>query len=70
MNNCAQHNELGVSLVFQVVWKTEPVRFFFFFWHFSFFPRARVGLVKKEVTSNIEKKAQGLTGCVCVLIRQ
>ena len=35
-NDCAQHNELGVSFVGQVVWNTEPVRFFFF-GHFVFF---------------------------------
>ena len=34
---------------------------FFFFGHFVFFPRARVGLVKKKVTRNIEKEAHGLT---------
>ena len=58
-NDHAQHNELGVSFVDQVVWNTQPVRFFFL-WTFCFFSRARVGLVKKKVTRNIEKKAHGL----------
>ena len=33
---------------------------FFFLWTFCFFPRAPIGLVKKKVTRNIEKKAHGL----------
>ena len=60
-NDCAQHNELGVSFVGQVVWNTEPI--FFFFEHFVFFSRARVGLVKKKVRRNIENKAHGLILC-------
>ena len=57
-NDCAQHNKFGMSLVGQVVWDTEAV-FFFFFGH-SVFPRARVGLVKKKVTRNIDKKHMAL----------
>ena len=61
-NDCAQHNELGVSFVSQVVWNTEPVRFFFFFlWTFCIFPRARVGLVKKKRDEKHRKKAHGFT---------
>ena len=58
--NTVSYSSVGVSFVGQVVWNTEPVRFFFF-GHFAIFPRARVGLVKKKMTRNIEKKAYGLT---------
>ena len=43
-----------------VRWSETLSQCFFFFGHFVFFPRARVGLVKKKVTRNIEKKAHGL----------
>ena len=46
-NDYSQYNEFGVSFVGQVVWDTEPVRFFSLGILF-FFSRARVGLVKKK----------------------
>ena len=58
-NDCAQRNDLGVSLVGQVDWNTEPVCFFSLdILFFSARPR-RFG--EKKVTRNIEKKAHGLT---------
>ena len=45
--NTMSYSSVGVSFVGQVVWNTETVRFFFF-GRFVFFPRARVGLVKKK----------------------
>ena len=44
-----------MSFVGQVAWDTEPVRFFFF-GHFVFFSRARVGLVKKNDEKHSKKK--------------
>ena len=45
-NDCAQHNKFGMSFVGQVVLDIETV--FFSLGILFFFPRARVGLVKKK----------------------
>ena len=57
-NDCAQHNELGVSFVGQV-WNTW-VSAFFLLWAFCFFFARPRGFGEKKVTRNIEKKAHGL----------
>ena len=54
---------IGASFVGQVVWNTEPVRFFSL-GHFVFFPAHPRRFGEKKVTRNIEKKAHGLTSLV------
>ena len=46
--NTMSYSSVGVSFVGQVVWNTEPVRFFFSLDILFFFSHAHVGLVKKK----------------------